>query len=43
MLDLLEDTHNFPSPLVKCCANSGKAMPDSGGQYSPRKLASNIE
>ena len=43
MLDLLEDTQNFPNPLVKCCGNSGTAMPDSGGQYWPSKLATNIE
>ena len=22
----------FPLPLVQCCAKSGKALPDSGGQ-----------
>ena len=32
----------YPYLLVQCCANSGKAMPCSGGQEWANKLATNI-
>ena len=43
MLGLFKDTQNSPSPLVHCCAKSGKVIPGSGGQEWLSKLATNIE
>ena len=43
MLDWLKDTQSSPAKLVQCCVSSGKAMPGSGAQERPSKLATNIE
>ena len=41
MLDLLK-YKELPLPL-QCCAKCEKTVSGSGGQVSPRKLATNIE
>ena len=38
MFESFKDTQHSPSPLVLCCAKSGKAVPGSGGQEWTSKL-----